>query len=76
MLKFEGVVRDGVIVPDEPVALKNGTRVKFEGVDEAAEPIPIPTFAEAFGDLRGAFPDLPADLASQHEHYRLGIPKR
>jgi hypothetical protein len=75
MMKFEGVVRDGVIVPDEPVTLKDGTRVLFEDVDEVAEP--MQTFAEAFGDLRGCLsPDTPNDLASQHDHYRLGTPKR
>lgn len=80
MLKFEGVVRDGVVVPDEPIALKDGTRIKFWEVTPVAEEDPelddLPTFAEAFGDLRGACPDLPPDLAAQHDHYRLGTPKR
>ncbi len=65
MLKFERVIRDGVIVPDEPVALKNGTRVKFEDVDEAAEPIPVPTFAERYAEFRGCLPaDTPSDLST------------
>ena len=77
MFKFEGVFRNGVVVPNEPLALKDGTRIKFEDVaDETAEDIDVPTFAEAFGDLCGAFPDLPPDLAAQHDHYRLGTPKR
>lgn len=29
-----------------------------------------------FKELLGAAPGLPSDLASQHEHYRLGTPKR
>ena len=81
MLKFEGVIRDGIIVPDEPTALKEGTRIKFEEVAPEAEEDPeiddLPTFAESFGDLRGCLsPDTPADFASQHDHYRLGTPKR
>ena len=80
MKLYEGVFRDGVIVPDEPTALKDGARIKFEEVPPAAEDDSeldnLPTFAESFGDLRGAFPDLPSDLAAQHDHYRLGTPKR
>ena len=77
MLKFEGVVRDGVIVPDEPVTLKDGTRVQIVDVDIAEEPIRIPTFAERYAQFRGCLPaDTPSDLSTQHEHYRLGTPKR
>ena len=78
MLKFEGVVRDGVIVLDEPIVLKDGTRVKIEETPPVAdEPIHVPTFLEVFGDLCGVLsPNLPTDLASQHDHYRLGTPKR
>lgn len=80
MLRFEGVVRDGVIVPDEPVTLKDGTRVSFEDVadiDEAAEPVLVTTFAERYAEFRGCLPaDTPSDLSTQHEHYRLGTPKR
>ena len=32
--------------------------------------------AERFAQFKGAIPDLPADLAEQHDHYRLGTPKR
>jgi hypothetical protein len=34
------------------------------------------TFGERYGRFLGAVKDLPADLASQHEHYRLGKDKR
>ena len=78
MLKFEGVFRNGVVVPDEPLALKEGTRVKFEDVaDETPEDIHVPTFAERYAEFRGCLPaDSPPDLSTQHEHYRLGTPKR
>jgi hypothetical protein len=34
------------------------------------------TFGQMFGDLVIDCPDLPTDLAAQHDHYRLGTPKR
>ena len=68
-MELEGVVRNGIIVPDHPEALAEGTRVHI---------IPTPVeqskpFGERFAQFKGAVPDLPEDLASQHDHYRLGI---
>jgi hypothetical protein len=34
------------------------------------------SFEERYGDLRGSAENLPSDLAAQHDHYRLGTPKR
>jgi len=70
-MEFEGIVQNGVIVPDDATALPEGTRVRI---------IPAPrdkpkTFGERFAQFKGAVPGLPADLAAQHEHYRLGTPK-
>lgn len=81
-MRLEGVVHDGVIVPDDAAALPDeGTRVVV-----TVEPTPalpagetterLMTFAEAFAEFRGAIRDAPADLAAQHDHYRLGVPKR
>jgi hypothetical protein len=71
-MALEGVVQNGVIVPDDAQALTEGTRVRIEPV-KAPEPT---TFGELFGDLIVDCPQLPTDLASQHDHYRLGKPKR
>lgn len=71
-MEFEGVVQNGVIVPDDVEALAEGTRVRIEPVSAAKQS----TFGELFGDLAVDCPDLPTDLASQHDHYRLGKPKR
>lgn len=71
-MELEGVVRNGVIVPENAQALPEGTRVRIEAV-EAGRPT---TFGQLFGDLMVDCPDLPTDLADQHEHYRLGTPKR
>lgn len=71
-MALEGVVHNGVIVPDDAQALAEGTRVRIEPV-KADKPA---TFGELFGDLAVDGLDLPTDLAAQHEHYRLGTPKR
>ena len=71
-MELEGVVHDGVIVPDDATALPEGTRVR---ITPAPLEKPRP-FGERFARFKGAVPDLPADLAEQHDHYRLGTPKR
>jgi hypothetical protein len=71
-MELEGVVQNGVIVPDDAQALPEGTRVRIEPVKVDKQP----TFGQLFGDLVTDCPDLPTDLAAQHDHYRLGKPKR
>ncbi len=34
-----------------------------------------PTIAEQFADVIGTVPDLPEDMAAQHDHYIHGVPK-
>jgi len=34
-----------------------------------------PTLAEQFADVIGTVPDLPGDMAAQHDHYVHGTPK-
>lgn len=71
-MRLEGVVQNGVIVPDNAQALPEGTRVRIEPVQLDKQT----TFGQMFGDLVIPSSDLPTDLASQHDHYRLGKPKR
>ena len=71
-MELGGVVKVGVIVPDDATALPEGTRVR---ISPAAEEQPKP-FGERFGQFKGAVSGLPADLAEQHDHYRLGTPKQ
>jgi hypothetical protein len=66
------VVHNGVTVPDDTTALPEGTRVRIEPVNVGKQT----TSGQLFGDLVMDSPDLPTDLAAQHEHYRLGKPKR
>jgi len=60
------------IVPDEPVQLPVGQRLRVQV--ELAEPTPAP-FADLLRFARD-LPDAPADLAAQHDHYLYGTPKR
>jgi hypothetical protein len=71
-MELEGVVHNGVIVPDDATALAEGTRVR---ISPAPDEKPRP-FGERFAQFKGAVPGLPADLAKQHDHYRLGTPKQ
>jgi hypothetical protein len=76
-MELEGVVHGGVIVPDDTSALAEGTRVRITALPpEKPQPEKPRTFGERFAQFRGAVPGLPADLAEQHDHYRLGTPKR
>jgi hypothetical protein len=71
-MELEGVVHNGVIVPDDATVLPEGTRVRISAAP-AQESRP---FGERFAQFKGAVPGLPSDLAEQHDHYRLGTPKR
>ncbi len=71
-MELHGVVHNGVIVPDDASALTEGTRVRIL----PAAPQQGKTFGERYSQFKGAAPDLPADLAAQHDHFRLGTPKR
>lgn len=79
-MKLEGVVHNGVIIPDDASALAEGTRVRIsplanDGPKPSTEDQPQP-FGQRFAQFKGAAPALPTDLADQHDHYRLGTPKR
>lgn len=71
-MELEGVVHNGVIVPDNGQTLTEGMRVRIEPVGVSKQT----TFGQVFEDLVIDSPDLPTDLAAQHDHYRLGKPKR
>lgn len=68
-------------LPDE---FRSGETLRI--VDRAVEEalgriVPVPVeqakpFGQRFAQFKGAVPGLPADLAKQHEFYRLGTPKR
>lgn len=71
-MELEGVAHHDVIVPDDATALAEGTRVRI-----TPPPLEKPRpFGERFAKFKGAVPELPEDLAEQHDHYRLGTAKQ
>ena len=69
---YRGHVKKGVVVFDPEVELPEGIEVRVETIS----PPPRKTLAEQLGDLIGSVPDLPPDMAEQHDHYLHGAPKR
>jgi hypothetical protein len=65
------------VVFEKGVGLPDGTEVRVEPFarDEAVV-VEGPTLAEQFADVIGAVPNLPPDMAAQHDHYLHGAPKR
>ncbi|MFO0789951.1 MAG: hypothetical protein U0805_10875 [Pirellulales bacterium] len=72
-MTYRGHVRSGQIVLDESVALPEGAEVNVEVV-KAAERSPEDLSAVLLRHA-GKGRDLPADLATNHDHYAHGKPK-
>ena len=68
-MELEGVVQNGVIVPDDVTELIEDMRVRISPV---AQDKP---FGERFARFKGAASGLQHDLAEQHDRYRLKAPK-
>lgn len=74
---YRGIVMNGVVVLGEGAKLAEGTEVHIEPVAQpegAADE--GPTLLEQFGDIIGSVPELPPDMARQHDHHLHGAPKR
>jgi hypothetical protein len=72
-MELEGVVSNGVIIPDSPTTLPEGTRVRISPAISSGKPQP---FGKRYLQFKGTIPGLPTDLAAQHDHHRLGTPRR
>jgi hypothetical protein len=77
-MELEGVVQNGVIVPEGGHALPEGTKVRIQ--TDGPQPSPGPSVWERLRQFAEECeqqpPDLPADYAVNHHHYRHGTPKR
>ena len=74
---YRGKVENGVMVFADGAELPDGTEVRVEPLlREEGVAVEGPTLAEQFADIIGAVPDLPSDMAAQHDHYLHGAPKR
>jgi len=74
---YRGIVKNGVVVLGEGAKLPEGTEVRVEPVARAESlGADGPTLLEQLGDVIGTVPDLPPDMAQQHDHYLHGAPKQ
>ena len=74
---YRGHVKGRVVVIEEGAELPEGMEVRIEPVAPAVEsPVARRTLAEQFADVIGTVPELPTDMAAQHDHYLHGAPKR
>jgi hypothetical protein len=70
-MTVEGVVKNGVVVLDQPAPVPDGTRVQVILPDAVR-----PTLADSLLKFAGAVGDLPPDMAERHDHYLHGTPKQ
>ena len=76
-MTYKGHVRNGVVVLDEPVGLREGDEVSVEVTRRGQEPEDdAPTLYEQLKDVIGIAEGLPSDLAENHDHYLHGHPKK
>ncbi len=71
-MTLHGTLNNGIVVLDRAAPWPEGTRVAV--VLQTAEK--KLTLAEKMLRHAGTVPDLPADMAEQHDHYIHGAPKR
>jgi hypothetical protein len=71
-MAYRGHIQGGVVVLDDDVSLPDGTIVAIEPI----ESVRMMTLAERYKDIIGIAPDLPPDMAENHDHYIHGTPKK
>ena len=80
-MSFTGQMRDGVVVFPVPVPIPEGAAVEV-AVREASNSDAVSsetsprTHYEIFKEFIGSIPDLPEDMAENHDHYIHGTPKK
>jgi len=72
-MTFQGTLNGCIVVLDQPAPWPEGTRVEvvIKVVEERK-----PTLSERLLKHAGTVPDLPPDMAEQHDHYTHGTPKQ
>jgi hypothetical protein len=77
-MSFTGHIIDGKVVLPSPLPLPNGTKVTVEEVTETSTSISPASSASRLDHYRDVIGqvELPADAATQHDHYLYGTPKR
>lgn len=79
-MTYRGRVKNGVVVPEPGVRLREGMDVRIEPVGEtekAVEGAPeAPQLREGLLSFSGVIKDGPPDLARNHDHYLHGTPRQ
>lgn len=79
-MTYRGRVRNGVVVLEPGVRLREGMDVRVEPVEEMQEAAPGSQEArqlrEGLLSFSGAIKEGPSDLARNHDHYLHGTPRR
>lgn len=84
-MSYRGRIRNGVVVLDPPANLAEGSEVEVrpiggdgdgQGNPRAGVPSGTATVFERYQDIIGIAEGLPADFATNHDHYIHGTPKR
>jgi hypothetical protein len=77
-VELEGVVQNGVIIPEGGCPLPDGTKVRI--TSEAVTQPPVRTLSEKLRQLAEKYEklpcDLPEDLSVKYDHYIHGTPIR
>ncbi len=71
-MTYRGHVQGGVVILDDETSLPEGTVVAIEPIESVRQM----TLAERYKDIIGIAPDLPPDMAENHDHYIHGTPKK
>ena len=78
-MPYHGHVENGVVVLDDAAKLPDGAQVQVDLVPDQADAVQAelgPTLYERLESVIGKASGLPADAASNVEHYLYGQPKR
>jgi len=76
MMTIHAIIKEGKIVPTEPLSFADGTEVTITP-RESERKAPTPTNAmELFRQFAGVVDNLPSDLSTNHDHYLYGTPKK
>ena len=67
-MEYRGHVKNGVVILDGGRILPDGAAVNIELIERRS-------LNERFRNIIGRAPDLPSDMAENHDHYIHGTPK-
>ena len=77
-MELSGIISEGTVKFEEPCSVPEGTRVRVlvDEPDDKQMQNPLTGLGKRLLKHAGTVPDLPEDLAAQHDHYIHGTPKR